>query len=240
MDALTSDTFFAGAVRLKQQRKGYRFSIDAVLLAAHAQLRKGEKVLDLGSGCGIIPLLLAFRHPDITVYGVEIQPELAEIARNNIRENKMEDRVHIFQADMKKPDLQKISGPADLVISNPPYRKISSGRLNPRSQQAIARHEIMAGLADVTGAARRILQISGRFLIIYPAERMAELLSQMQAADLEPKWLRPVYSRRHSEAKLLIAEGIRGGKPGMKIRSPLLIYEKDGSYTPEVKQIFAP
>ncbi len=239
MDEVTSDTFFGGRIRIKQHRNGYRFSIDAVLLAAHAGLRAGETVLDLGTGCGVIPLLLACRIPDAVIYGIEIQEELAEMAKSNVRDSGMEDRIHILQGDMKDLRNGMISGQADLVVSNPPYRRIGSGRMNPHAQRAVARHEIRACLADVTETARRMLDVSGRFVTIYPAERLAELLAQMQRSGIEPKYLRAVYSGWNTGAKLVIAEGVKGGRPGMKISSPLVIYKEDGSYTEEVSRMFS-
>ncbi len=239
MDEITSDTFFEGRIRIKQHRNGYRFSIDAVLLAAHAGLHAGETALDLGTGCGIIPLLMACRIPDAVIYGIEIQEDLAEIALSNVRDNGMEERIHILYGDMKSLHHEMVPGPADLVVSNPPYRKLCSGRMNPHAQRAIARHEIRATLADVTETARRMLNISGRFVTIYPAERLAELLGQMQVSGIEPKHLRAVYSGWNTGAKLVIAEGVKGGRPGMKIGPPLVIYKEDGSYTEEVSRMFS-
>jgi len=239
MEEITSDTFFEGRIRVKQHRNGYRFSIDAVLLAAHAGLESGETALDLGTGCGIIPLLLCCRIPDAVIYGIEIQEDLAEMAAVNVRENAMEAQIHIFSGDMKTLEPEMISGPADLVVSNPPYRKLGSGRMNPRTQRTAARHEICATLADVTQSAQRMLKVSGRFVTVYPAERLPELFAQMQNSGMEPKNLRAVYSGWNTGAKLVIAEGVKGGRPGMKIRPPLVIYREDGSYTEEVSRMFS-
>ncbi|MEZ4525462.1 MAG: tRNA1(Val) (adenine(37)-N6)-methyltransferase [Desulfobacterales bacterium] len=239
MDEVTSDTFFGGRIRIRQHRNGYRFSIDAVLLAAQAGLRAGETALDLGTGCGIIPLLLGCRTPDAVIYGIEIQEELAQMALANVRDSGMEDRIHILFGDMKDLRHGMVSGPVNLVVSNPPYRKISSGRMNPHMQRAVARHEIRANLADVTETARRMLKRAGRFVTIYPAERLAELFAQMQNSGIEPKYLRAVYSGWNTGAKLIITEGVKGGRPGMKIGSPLVIYREDGSYTEEVSRMFS-
>ena len=239
MEEMTSDTFFQGRIRIKQHRNGYRFSIDAVLLAAHAGLKTGETALDLGTGCGIIPLLLGCRIPDAVIYGIEIQKDLAEMAESNVRENAMEERIHILSGDMKTLRPEMISGHADLVVSNPPYRKIGSGRMNPQSQRAVARHEICATLGDVIQSAQRMLKVSGRFVTIYPAERLAELFAQMHTSGLEPKHLRAVYSGWNTGAKLVIVEGVKRGRPGMKISPPLVIYREDGSYTEEVSRMFS-
>ncbi len=235
MNSLTTDTFFNGLIRVMQSRTGYRFSIDAVLLANHAGLINGVKtVLDLGTGCGIIPLIMAYCYPNIRIYGVEIQKGLADIAAMNVKENHMEDRIFILHKDMKEITGSMIPEPVDLVVSNPPYRKTDSGRINPDQERAVARHEIKASLSDVLDTARRILRISGRFIAIYPAERLTEMLINMHNADIEPKSLRMIHSKIKSDAQLIIAEGIRGGNPGLKIAPPLFIYNEDGVYTDEL------
>ncbi len=240
MNLLTADTFFNGRIRVKQNRAGYRFSIDAVLITGQTIPSPGNTVLDLGTGCGIIPLILAYRHPKIKVYGVEVQQQLADLATINVEENRMKDRITIHCMDMKKLKHDMMSGPVDLVVSNPPYRKAESGRINPDQQRAVARHEIKATLSDVVETAQRMLRTAGRFVTVYPAERMADILIQMRSAGLEPKSLRTVHSDRHSDAKLIIVEGKKGGRPGLKIGSPVIIYRKDGSYTDEVQEMFKP
>lgn len=238
MEDLTYDSFFKGRLKVMQQQKGYRFSIDAVLLAHHAGLYPGKTVLDLGTGCGIIPMILGFRNPDLSIFGIEIQEELADIATANVKANNMKDRIRILHQDMKTLKHKDVSGPVDMVVSNPPYRKLNSGRMNPDSQRAVARHEIKACLADVVQTAEKLLDISGIFVTIYPVERLAELLSLMHDKNLEPKYLRMVYSGWDTQAKLILAQGAKRGKPGLKIGPPLVIYESDGSYTEEVKTMF--
>ena len=240
MKTLTTDTFLNGRIRVKQSRKGYRFSIDAVIVAGHAKPRPNDKAIDLGTGCGIIPLVLAYRHPDIKVFGIEVQEELAEIEALNAEENGLKDRVTILCRDMKSLKHHMTSGPADLVVSNPPYRKADSGRINPDSQRAIARHEIKITLSDVVNTASRMLDISGRFVTVYSAERMTDLLTQMRLEDIEPKFLRMIHSDRDTEAKLVLVEGTKGGGPGIKVGLPMIIYRKDGSYSDEIEKMFMP
>jgi tRNA1Val (adenine37-N6)-methyltransferase len=240
MKTLTTDTFLDGHIQVKQSRQGYRFSIDAAIVAGHAKPRPNDKTIDLGTGCGIIPLILAYRYPDIKVFGIEVQEELAEIAALNVEENGLKDRVTILCRDMKSLKHHMTSGPADLVVSNPPYRKTESGRINPDNQRAIARHEIKITLSDVVNTASRMLNISGRFVTVYPAERMTDLLTQMRSEDIEPKFLRMIHSGKDTEAKLVLVEGTRGGGPGIKVGLPLIIYRKDGSYTDEVEKMFMP
>ena len=240
MPQLTSDSFFNGRIQIRQDRTGYRFSIDAVLLAHHVRPRPGDRVLDLGTGCGIVPLILAFRHPDITIYGIEIQRELSDLGVFNVSNNRMLDRITILCQDMRKLKSTMIAGPVDLVVCNPPYRKSESGRLNPDHQRAVARHEIKATLPDVITAARRMLRTAGKFFVIYAAERAVELFTQMHANGIEPKMLRSIHSSRETAAKLVVVEGVRGGRPGTSIAPPLILYDEEGNYTPEVLHMFEP
>ena len=240
MVSYTTDTFFNGRILVKQDRGGYRFSIDAVLLAVQASPRPEDKVVDLGTGCGIISLILAYRHPGLTVYAVEVQAELARLARANVRDNRLQDRITVLDMDMKrlKPDMT--AGPVDLVVSNPPYRRSDSGRINPNQQRAIARHELKADLQDVIACTRRILKTSGRFVTIYSAERTADMLWQMRTDNLEPKYIRTVHRNARSGAKLVLVEGTKGGNPGLKIAPPLILYQDNGDYTDEVQRMFEP
>jgi tRNA1Val (adenine37-N6)-methyltransferase len=235
-----TDTFFNGRIQVKQNRVGYRFSIDAVLLAYQAAPRSGDKVIDLGAGCGIISLIMAYRRPDITVTAVEVQEELAQLAISNVKNNHLQDRITVLDADMRtmKPDM--MAGPVDLVVCNPPYRRPGSGRINPDNQRAVARHELKANLQDVMFAARRFLKTGGRFITIYTAERTADILCQMRADSIEPKCFRTIHSDPSSEAKLILVEGIKGGNPGLKIAPPLIVYDKNGDYTDDVQQMFEP
>jgi len=240
MGSITTDTFFNGRVRVNQDRSGYRFSIDAILLAYYARPRPDDKIIDLGTGCGIIPVILAHRHPGITLYGIEVQKTLAEIATLNAKENRMSDRITIIEKDLKLLESQVVFGPVDLVVSNPPYRRARSGRINSDPQRAIARHEITATLLDVVQAAHRVLRNSGRLVMIFPAERVIDLICQMRSALIEPKHLQMVYSEIDMGAMLVLIEGRKGGRPGMKVAPPLTIYHQDGSYTDAVLKMFAP
>ncbi len=240
MDLLAADTFLNGNVSVKQNINGYRFSIDAVLLAGHVKTNSGDRILDIGTGSGIISLILAYRNPQINIYGVEVQKSLADIAAQNVKDNNIEDRVKILCADIKNLNADMISGPFDIVVSNPPYRKAESGRVNPDNQRAVARHEIDITLTDIFKAANRLLNISGRLIIIYPSERIVDMVTQMRLSGIEPKYFRFIYSKSNSESKLVIVEGIKGGRAGAKIVSPLVIYSDDGTYTDEVNRMFMP
>jgi len=240
VDSQTTDTFFGGKLLVKQAAAGYRFSIDAILLAHHASVHPGERLLDLGTGCGIIPLILAYRHPDITAIGIEIQNELADLAVSNVNANQMQNRITVLRLDMRNLKPAMIGGPADVVVCNPPYRSPNSGRLNPDAQRAIARHELKVSLSDVLKTTRRVLRTNGRFFIIYPAQRISELLAQMHLSGIEPKYMRAIHSRLHEEAKLILVGGTKGARAGTTIGPPLIIYAKEGAYTKEIRQMFEP
>jgi len=240
VNSLTTDTFFDGKLHVKQEAAGYRFSLDAVLLAGHAGPLENERLLDLGTGCGIIPLILTYRNPNITTYGVEIQQDLAELAISNVNANHMQNRITVLQQDMRdlKPDMT--GGPVDLIVCNPPYHKPDSGRLNPGVQRAIARHELKVNLADLLQTVRRMLRAAGRFVIIFTAERIVELLSRMQLTGIEPKYMRLIHSQLNAEAKLILVDGLKDARPGARFGPPLIIYDSHGEYSKEVQGMFMP
>jgi len=240
MTTVTDDTFFDGRLTVRQPKDGYRYSIDAVLLAGFMRLKDGQTILELGTGCGIIPLILAFRYPALKIFGVEIQDQLARIAAENVRENHLEERVSILHQDLKNLKLQQVPDQVQHVVSNPPYRRINSGRINPHTEKAGARHEIFAGLADFVGAAARLLQLSGSLTSVYPAPRLVDMIAHMRRANLEPKRLRMVHSKTGDPARLVLVTGVKGGRPGLEVEPPLVIYRDDGDYTEAVAGMFLP
>lgn len=240
MDGVTRDSFFDGRLRLRQHGRGYRYSIDAVILASAVHPKPGETVVDLGTGCGVIALILALRHPEVRIWGVELQAELSALAQENVRENDLAARVTVVCADMRELPPARVGGPVDRVVSNPPYRPRGAGRLNPDPQRALARHEIAVRLPEVVRAAARLLKTGGRFTTIYTAGRTAELLSHMRAERIEPKRLRGIHSAQGQDARLVLVEGIRAGGPGMVISPPLIVYGADGRYTEEIQAMFRP
>ena len=240
MVSYTTDTFFEGKIKVMQSRAGYRYSIDSVLLAFHAAPRPGDKVLDLGTGCGIISLIMAVREPDIRIFAVELQTELAGLAEANVRKNQLANRIQVMHTDMRLLKPNMTGGPADLIVCNPPYRRPGSGRINPAQQRAVARHEIEVSLIDILETARRMLRTAGRFVVIYSVERTTDINSCMRSEQIEPKFMRMIHSTRNSEAKLVLIEGVKSARPGLKIPPPLIIYDDTGDYTEEVKPMFAP
>ena len=236
----THDSFFDGKLSIKQARCGYRFSIDAIILANTIQPRPKERIVDLGTGCGVVPLLVAFRHPDTILFGVEIQNDLAEIARLNVQENGLAQSIEIISDDMRSIRAAQFGGPVDRVLSNPPFHRAASGRINPNAQRAIARHEIQVTLPDLVQTASRLLRTAGQFLVIYTSERLVELIQHMRSSHLEPKSVRFIHSRRDSESKLVMLKGVKRGNPGLAVEAPLVIYNDDNTYTNEVERMFHP
>ena len=236
--ATTLDRFYRGALTLHQPEHGYRFSIDAVLLAALACPRPGDLVIDLGTGCGVVALLMARRDETLTIYGVELQAELAQLARQNVVSNRLEERVHVLEDDINTLEAKRFPRPADLIVANPPYYRLTSGRLNPNDQRAIARHELRLTLAQLLGAAKSLLRTGGRLVCVYASERLTDLLSGMRRMGIEPKQLRMVHSSAKDDARLCLVEGVQQGRPGLKVGPPLVIYTDAGAYTETLQRYF--
>jgi tRNA1(Val) A37 N6-methylase TrmN6 len=190
-----------------------------VLLSEFVSTKKGDTVVDLGTGCGIIPLILLLTRPIRRAIGLEIQPALADQAARNAVLNGFCHRMDIILGDLRSLPLKSSS--ADLVICNPPYRPRGSGRLNPDHQRAVARHEITASIEDILHHARLLLKPKGRFALILPAFRLSNILAALRQIRLEPKRLRIVYPTPRSEAKLVLLESISGGRAGIKILPPI-------------------
>ena len=234
----TLDVLFEGRLKVLQKKCGYRFSIDSLLLAHFAEPLPMDRIIDLGTGCGILPLILAFRHKVKTVIGVEIQPSLADLARRNVALNRLSTRIKIWEKDLKSLGGKSCRETFDLVLSNPPYRKVGSGRVNPRLEKALARHEITATLEDVVHTADDLLKDKGRLTMIYPASRAADLIEEMRKFHLEPKRLQFIHSHPRDEARLLLIEGLKEGRAQVQVIQPFFIYDSTGKYTAQAQELF--
>jgi tRNA1Val (adenine37-N6)-methyltransferase len=219
----TLDTFFDGSLRVLQKKGGYRFSVDAVLLSQFSKIRKNEKVVDLGTGCGILPLLLSQTTKAHSFVGVEIQRELAEVAKKNVQLNHLQDRVSILQKDFRDLKDTYPPGSFDVVLSNPPYRKYRTGKVNPAMEKAIARHEIKGTLEDLISIASYLLPPKGRCYVIFPALRTVDLLVVLRSQRLEPKRLQFVHPRLEEDAKFILSESIKESGVELKVMSPLIL-----------------
>jgi tRNA1Val (adenine37-N6)-methyltransferase len=220
----TLDTFFNGKLQITQKKKGYRFSMDAVLLSQFIKIRKNERVMDLGTGCGILPLLLSHTTKAHSFVGVEIQKGLAECAEKNVVLNHLEDRISILMQDFR--ELKEIFPPGsfDVILSNPPYRKYRTGRINPSIEKAIARHEIKGTLEDLISIASYLLPPKGRCYTIFPALRTVDLLMALRDGKLEPKRLQFVHPRIGEEAKFILTESIKTSGVELKLMEPLILH----------------
>lgn len=231
----TDDSLFNGRLRCRQHCKGYRFSLDAVLLANFISIRPADKVLDLGCGSSIVSLILAYRWPVCTFTGLEIQPDLVKLARENAAQNKLEERITILHGDLRQIDKNINAGQFDWVVTNPPYRKTGTGRKNIDPEQLVARHETTADIATVVKAAGWALKNRGRLACIYPAVRGAAILYELKKQGLEPKRMQAVYSYPGSSAALLLIEALKGGGEELSILPPFYVYlEPEGEYSPEM------
>ena len=221
----TLDTFFNGKLQIFQKKSGYRVSIDAILLSQFIKIRKNEKAIDLGTGCGILPLLLSHTTKAHSFVAVEIQKELTELAKKNVFLNVLGDRVSILYRDFR--ELKGIFPPGsfNVVFSNPPYRKYRTGRVNPTIEKAIARHEIKGTIEELISIASYLLPPKGRCYLIYPASRIVDLLLILRSNRLEPKRMQLVYPRLNGEAKFILIESIKASGVELKIMAPLILHD---------------
>lgn len=237
----TDDSLFNGRIRCRQRSRGYRFSLDAVLLGNFISIRQAGKILDLGCGSGIISLILAYRWPSCQVTGLDIQPDLVNLARENVAQNNLEQRIRILHGDLRQINKSVTAGRFDWVVSNPPYRKTGTGRLNIEPEQLAARHETMADIATVVKAAVWALKNRGKAAFIYPAVRGATILYELKKQGLEPKRMQTVYSYPGSPATLLLVEALKGGGEELAILPPFYVYqEPEGKYSPEMAACYRP
>ena len=232
------DDLILGGLKLIQAREGYRFSLDAVLLAHFAELQGIDRAVDLGTGNGVIPLLLAHRSPSLSITGIELQANMADRARRNVEYNDLEQRIEIIQGDTRKVEQILSRGWAELVLSNPPFWRKGEGLLNNHPEEAIARHEIELELPEMMAAAAYLLAARGKLVFIHRAERMLEIINQLANYKLAPRRLRLVHPFADRDAKLLLLEAEKNGKGKLQILPPLVIYQKTGIYCEEIKQIY--
>ncbi len=237
----TLDDLSIGGLKLYQSVSGYRYSLDPILLASFVKPQSDDIVLDLGTGSGILPLLLARMYGVSCITGIELQSAMAERAQRNVALNGLSDRIMIILGDVRNINTYLQPESCKLVVSNPPFRPADGGRIAPNSERAMARHELAGGLPDFIGAAKFSLAQGGRFAIIYLAERLAELFSTLIMHGLQPKRLRTIHSYFGSSAKLVMVEARKGGKVGLEVSTPLYIYEGSSAarnYTREIRQIY--
>jgi len=229
----TLDSLACGGISLFQKKRGYRYSLDAYLLASFVREAPGTEALEIGSGSGVVSLLLAALK-GLSLTGVEIQEPMAEMSRRSVGLAGLADRVWIVAGDIRE-----YAGPrVDVVVANPPYRPRKTGRVNPDGGRAVARHEISLTLEELMGRARDLLRNRGRLYLVYPAWRLADLMSAMRSHRIEPKEIMLVHSTPRSGARICLVCGVKNGGRELRVHSPFFVFSQEKVYTAEMEEVF--
>ncbi len=232
------DDLYRNGYHLIQDPKRFCFGVDAVLLSDFAKAKEGDLVLDLGTGTGVIPILMEAKTKAAHFSALEIQAESAEMAQRSVIYNHLEDKIDIVTGDIR--DASKIFGASsfDVITTNPPYMIGDHGQQASSEAKAIARHEVLCTLDDILRESAKMLKTNGRFFMVHRPFRLAEIMSKMVACKIEPKRLRMVHSYVDKEPSMVLIEGLRGGKSRLTVEKPLIIYQEPGVYTDEIYEIY--
>ncbi len=233
LDALHRNGYY-----IIQNPSKFCFGMDAVLLSGFATVKPNETAIDLGTGTGIIPILLEAKTQGKHFTGLEIQPDSADMARRSVAYNHLEDKINIEIGNIKDASTQFGASSFDVVTTNPPYMTGQHGLTNPNEAKAIARHEILCNLEDVIRESARLLKPHGRFYMVHRPFRLAEIMCLMHQYGLEAKRMRLVYPFVDKEPNMVLMEGLRGGKPRITVEKPLIVYKEPGVYTNEIYDIY--
>ncbi len=221
-----------------QDPKRFCFGVDAVFLSNFVTVKRGGRILDLGTGTGIIPILLAAKTEAAHITGLEIQKESAEMAARSVQLNGLEERITITEGDIKEAADIFSAASFDVITSNPPYMTHEHGLENAYEPKNIARHEILCNLEDVVRAAARLVKPGGSFFMIHKPFRLAEIFGMLMQYKLEPKHMRLIYPYVEKEPTMVMIEAVRGGRSRIKIEPPLIVYQEKGVYTEEVRRMY--
>lgn len=232
------DDLHRNGYMLIQDPKRFCFGVDAVLLSGFATAKKGDKVLDLGTGTGVIPILMSAKTKAEHFSALEIQPESAEMAKRSVMLNDLQDKIDIIEGDIKKA--AEIFKPSsfDVITTNPPYMNFEGGIKNSYDPKTIARHEVLCSLDDVAFAAQRLLKFGGKFFMVHRPHRLTDIMCVLREHKLEPKRIRFVQPYADREPNMVLVEAVRSGKPMIKVMPTLVIYNSDGTYTQETLDIY--
>lgn len=232
------DDLQLAGLRIIQQERGFRFGMDAVLLADFANIDPKGRVADFGTGTGILPLLLCGRGKGASFDALEIQPYMADMAQRTVALNGKTDAIRIHNTPVQEAEGILTPGSMDAIVCNPPYGLPGTTLLNPSDMLRTARHQDETGLADWYRMAHRLLRGKGRFSMVYPAPRMLEAMNGLEAAHLTPKRFRLIYPKADKPANLVLIEAVKDAKPMLHPEPPLIVYESDGSMTAELRRIY--
>lgn len=234
----TLDDLQLKGIHIIQKKEGFRFGIDAVLLANFAKVKRNSTVVDLCSGTGIIPFIIKGKSQCGLIRGIEIQSEFVEMANRSAKYNEFQDEVKFICGDLKDKNIINEIGRVDVVTVNPPYKIHKAGILNETSRSTIARHEVCCTLEDVIVAARTLLKDNGRFFMVHRPERLVDILSLMRKYKIEPKRLRFVHPKPGKAPNIVLIEGQRDGGKFLKVEDPLYVHLEDNSYSKEIESIY--
>lgn len=232
------DNLHRNGYQIIQQEKGFCFGMDAVLLSGFAMVKPGERALDLGTGTGIIPILLEAKTEGEHFTALEIQTEVADMARRSVKLNGLEDKIDIVTGDIKEASRLFGGASFDVVTTNPPYMNDSHGLKNPDLPKAIARHEVLCTLEDVVREGAKVLKPGGRMYMVHRPHRLIEIITAMTKYKLEPKRMKLVHPFIDKDANMVLIEAVRGGRSMIKVEKPLIVYEAPGVYTDEIYDIY--
>lgn len=234
----TIDDLQLNGLNLIQKKDGFKFGIDAVLLSDFACVKNKHRVMDLCTGTGIIPFLIYGKYNPQSVYGLEIQEDMVEMAKRSVKLNSLERKIFFLNEDLKNMESLKQLEKFDVVTVNPPYKLNNSGIINPNDKLAIARHEILCNLEDVISAARILLKDNGRLFMIHRPERLADIFNLMRKYKIEPKRVKMIHPKMGKAPNIVLVEGQRDGGAYLKWEAPLYVYDDNGKYTKEIDSIY--
>ena len=232
------DELHRNGYQIIQNTDGFCFGMDAVLLSGYAVVKKGECVLDMGTGTGIIPILLEAKTEGQHFTGLEIQPQSVDMAKRSVALKHLEEKITIVEGDIKNASSLFGKSIFDVITCNPPYMNENHGLKNPQLPKAIARHELLCSLEDVVREAAYMLRPGGRFYMVHRPRRLIEIISMLSAHKLEVKRLKPVYPTKEKEATMILLEAVRGGNPLLKLEKPVIVYKEPGVYSDEIYEIY--
>jgi tRNA1Val (adenine37-N6)-methyltransferase len=227
----------AGVVHVTQPVTGHRFTLDSILLADFCRIKSGDRVLEPGTGTGIISLLLAKKHPRATFTAIEVQPSLASLCEQNVSDNGLNGRMQLVRKDLRRIGRIIAPGCLGVIVANPPYIKEGAGRPSPDRSRRTARQAHTASLGSWLNLLR-YLKNGGRYCLVFPAARLAELISLMRTRTLEPKRLRLVHPYFDRPASLVLVEAVKDGGTGLEVLAPLIVHEPGGGYSQEMREIY--